>query len=464
MEWFTWACEAVFWLMVAFILYAYIGYPVVLFVLSSFVQAKRDLGFILGRKERRQANKPFEPPAVTFGFAAYNEEDVIESKLQNVLAMDYPPGKLEVIVASDGSDDQTEAIVARYAGSGVRLLADGERLGKAARINQIVAEAANPIVVLSDANTMFEPDAVGKIARHFDDEEVGAVSGEVRLLGPDGRLESESLYWRYEVMLKFMENKLNLIVGANGPIYAVRKDVYEPIADKTIVDDFVIPMLIRSKGSRVVYDPEAVAHEETTGSLGAEFIRRRRIGAGNWQAAGMLQRMLNPLSGRIAFSFWSHKIFRWLVPVAMIVALAANLLLLNDPVFKVFLGLQMAFYAAAGLGQIVGGKGVIGGTCYIPRVLVSMNLGLLLGLIRYFTGSQQVTWERSRVVRVSAEDDAGVEAPPAEEAIEESTFEGGLGVHLDAADAAAGPDGDDDTKELPAVDELDLLDDDEKAP
>ena len=462
MPWFVIVtCRAVFWASVAFLAYTYVGYPLIMFVLSSLVQVKRDLEFILARRERRQRDEATELPAVTLGFAAYNEQDVIDAKLRNILELDYPAEKLEVIVVSDGSTDETDAIVERYAGRGVRLLTDGERRGKAARINQVVAEASHPIVVLSDANTMYEPDALRSLVRHFEDERVGSVCGEVRLIGPDGSLESESLYWRYEVMLKFMENKLDLVLGSNGPIYAVRKDLYEPIPDETIVDDFVIPMAIRSKGYRLVYDPEAVAHEQTTGSIKGEFVRRRRIGAGNWQAAVMLRSMLNPFAGRVAFSFWSHKIFRWTGPLAMITAFGSHLVLAMEPGYTILLVAHVAFYAAAAFGHFVGGKGTFASICRVPQVFVGMNLGLLCGFLRFLTDRQAVAWEQTR--GDAAETPADESAQPGEPADEAPTP-----ADDDAADAKpraelSAPlkqtDDEPDTKEL---DHLGLFDDDKK--
>jgi hypothetical protein len=155
-------------------------------------------------------------------------------------------------------------------------------------------------------------------------------------------------------------------------------------------------MVIRSKGYRVVYDPEAVAHEQTTGSLEGEMIRRRRIGAGNWQAAVMLAPMLNPLHGWIAFSFWSHKVFRWSVPVAMIGAFLSNMPLVGDTKYVLLMGLQVVFYTAAAVGHATGGQGDIGRWCRVPQVFVEMNMGLLWGLLRYLAGAQSAAWDRAQ--------------------------------------------------------------------
>lgn len=461
----------IFWASVLFIVYTYVGYPLVLFALSSLVQIERDLVFLFRRGERRRRRDDARLPGVTLGFAAYNEEDVIEEKVRNCLALNYPREKLEILVISDGSNDQTEVVVAKYLSHGIRLLADGERRGKAARMNQIVEMASSPVVVFSDANTIYDPDALNAIVRHFEDERVGAVCGEVRLTGPSGELESESLYWRYEVVLKFLENKLDLVIGSNGPIYAVRREYYEPIPDDTIVDDFVIPMLIRGKGYRLVYDPEAVAHEKTTGSLEGEMIRRQRIGAGNWQAASMLRGMLHPLQGRVAFSFWSHKVFRWSVPLAMIVALVSNLPLVGRHPYGLLMLLQVAFYAAAGVGHLTGGQGGLGRLCRVPQTFVEMNLGLLSGLVRFVSGSQRVTWaRRTRQPAPARQDD---DLPQLDELMRASERAGSRAedapIPLDEGDmplAATeeaeprpGTDDEDETKELPMVEPPGPVDD-----
>ena len=439
--------KTIFWLLAAFIFYVYAGYPLVLFVLSSLVQTKRDLMYVFQRGERRRREPEFELPNVTLGLSAYNEEGVIEQKLQNCLALDYPSEKLEIIVISDGSDDRTDEIVRRYTSERVKLLADGERHGKPARMNQIVEMARSPIVVLSDANTMYKPDAIKALVRHFSDDEVGAVCGELHLTGPGGEIESESLYWRYEVMLKFMENKLGLVLGSNGGLYAVRKELFTPIPDDTIVDDFVIPMLIRSKGYRIVYDPETMADEQTTGTLHGELVRRRRIAAGNWQAAVMLRPMLNPLNGAIAFSFWSHKIFRWSVPIAMIGLLAVNIALVTVPTYAVLLGMHILFYAAVVAGHFGDPSSLMGRLCKVPHVLVGMNIGLLWGLIRYLRGSQKVTWDRVGRAEIPPQPASTASEAPAEPFLPAASAPSGPIETLEPDDSA--PD-DTETKELPA--------------
>ena len=275
--------------------YAYLGYPVLLFVMAALVQMGRDVYYLLYRAERRTRGQAL--PSVTVLMAAYNEADVIERTLDNLAQLDYPNGQLEILVGSDGSSDGTVELAGRWSERGVRVLDFPERRGKMSVISDLAAAARGDILVLTDANTLIRPDAVRNLVRHFGDPSVGAVCGELRLVTPDGQRAEEGLYWRYEVTLKVLENRLNAVLGANGAIYAVRRPLFPDLSRDLITDDFVIPMTVRAAGHRVVYDPEAVAMEEAPASVSSEFRRRVRIGAGNWQALRSLRPPAAALEG-----------------------------------------------------------------------------------------------------------------------------------------------------------------------
>src|SRR5205085_1732560 len=217
--------------------------------------------------------------------AAHNEESVIGARLTNALAMDYPRQKLEIIVASDGSVDRTAEIVRRFAGQGVRLLDSSVRRGKATVLNEAICEANGQIVLLSDANTHTDPSAARLLVRWFTDPKIGAVCGRLILIDPASGKNVDGLYWKYETQLKKHESRLGALLGSNGAIYAIRREVYCPIPDGTIVDDFVIPLLAKlRRGCQIVYDWDAIAREESAAGVASEFKRRARIGAGGWQA------------------------------------------------------------------------------------------------------------------------------------------------------------------------------------
>lgn len=389
--------EILFWAAAAAIIYTYAGYPVVLFLLSSASQVARDLRFILTRGERRTAlGGTNDWPAVTLIIPAYNEEDVIGTKIENSLGLDYPCDKLEIVVASDGSTDATNDIVVSYAERGVKLINYTDRRGKVSVLNRTVPKAAHDIVVLSDANTMYEPQAIQNLVKHFSNDDVGVVVGEMVLETPNQEHKGECRYWRYEAILKFMENKLGAILGANGGFYAIRKELFVPVPDSTIIDDFVIPLKIAEKGYRQVYSPQARATEETAVDVAAELVRRKRIAAGNFQSIFLLWRLLNPFRGYICFTFVSHKIMRWCAPFSMIVALAANIpLLVVSSRYIILFVLQLLFYGGAWLGWRSGNP-LLRKLCAMQYYFVSMNIGMLQGFCNFLRGAQKVTWEKIR--------------------------------------------------------------------
>lgn len=396
-----------FWILVAFVFYVYAGYPLVLLKLGAWVQVWRDLRYVFGRGERR-AVQLADWPDVTLLVCAYNEEKIIGERIRNALALDYPRERLEILVASDGSDDRTAEIVRGFASEGVRLIDYAERSGKVSVLNRSVPQCRGEIVVLSDANTMYDAAALRNLVRHFADERVGVVVGEMRLVSPNAAYKAEARYWRYETVLKFLENRLGAVVGANGGIYAIRKALFEPVASNTITDDFVIPMRICARGARAVYDCEALAFEETARDAATEAVRRVRIAAGNYQSMWTCRALLNPLRGAMAFCFWSHKVVRWLVPFALIALFVVNGLMALGVgagkvagwgwpagVYRWLFAAQEAFYVLAAVGAAVRRPRVVRKVLGLPHYFTLMNLSLLRGFLRCVLGRQAVTWKRT---------------------------------------------------------------------
>src|SRR5205085_81616 len=216
-------------------------------------------------------------------------------------------------------------IVSRYADRGVRLLASAARRGKANVLNSSIPAVKGEVVLLSDANTFTDPQAARHLARWFEDPRVGVVSGRLILTDPATGRNADSLYWKYETLLKKYEGRLGALLGANGGIYAIRRALFTAIPGDTIVDDFVIPLEAKLRtGCGIVYDPEAVAREETAPNVGCEFHRRARIGAGGFQSLGLLWRLLNPARGWVAFTFFSHKVLRWVCPFFLLGLLVSS--------------------------------------------------------------------------------------------------------------------------------------------
>jgi cellulose synthase/poly-beta-1,6-N-acetylglucosamine synthase-like glycosyltransferase len=372
--------------------YAYLGYPALLFVLAAFVQMGRDVYYLLYRIERR--TRADNLPCVSILLAAYNEADVIERTLKRMAEVDYPRERLEVLVGSDASTDATVKLASQWSGPDVRVLDFPERRGKMSVISDCAAEAKGTVLVLTDANTLIAPDAVRNLVRHFGDPTVGAVCGELRLLSPDGRPVEEGVYWRYEMTLKILENRLNAVLGANGAIYAVRKELFPALPGGLITDDFVIPMRVRAAGHRVVYDPEATATEEAPASTSSEFRRRMRIGACNWQALAQCAPLLLPQRGFVAFSFWSHKVLRWATPFLLVAALLANLAI-SSPFWIAVLCLQIAFYLTALCGYLLPRFHVPAGPLRLPAYFVAINAALAAGLVRGLLRRQGAAWTRT---------------------------------------------------------------------
>jgi cellulose synthase/poly-beta-1,6-N-acetylglucosamine synthase-like glycosyltransferase len=384
-----------FWLSILVIVYVYVGYPLFL--------------TLLARLRRNPVEYPSYLPKVTLLIAAYNEEDVIASKLENVLAMDYLKENLQVIVAADGSDDHTPEVVRSFEPRGVELSYQPERRGKMAAINRAMPRVRNEIVLFSDANNLYNRDTLRELVKPFADPEVGAVSGSKNIIGSGDTLtKADSLYWRYESFIKVHETRLGSCTGVSGEILAVRYNLYQPPPDKVINDDFFIALGILRQGYRLVYMPYARSFERSALTEQDEALRRSRIVAGRYQAMLMSAQLLpwrNPL---LVWQIVSHKFMRPLVPLAMLAAFVANLLVLiipsdlldqgllylGRPYSFILLILQLIFYASAWLGNLLHGRGLIGKLLYIPAFLVNSNYSSVQGLISFVTGRQTTLWQR----------------------------------------------------------------------
>jgi cellulose synthase/poly-beta-1,6-N-acetylglucosamine synthase-like glycosyltransferase len=384
--------ELVFWVSLVLVVYTYLGYPVVIRVLAG----------VFGRRNGPPDPDRADLPKLSLLVSAYNEGEMIAARIENALAMDYPAGKLEIVVATDGCSDETADVVRRYADRGVRLLEYTHRRGKAAVLNSSVPKLTGELVLLSDANTFTEPDAGLNIARWFADEKVGVVCGRLVLTDPAKGSNADSLYWKYETFLKKNESRLGALLGANGGIYALRREYYTPIPANTIVDDFVIPLEAKIRtGCAIVYDPQAVAHEETPPNITAEFRRRARIGAGGFQSVGLLWRLLDPTRGWVCFTFLSHKILRWVCPFLLMALLATGAALAEDPLYLALFGAQVAFYALSALVPFLPTTTKLLKPLRLTTMFTGMNLALLLGFWRWLRGIRTGAWDRT--TRVAGE-------------------------------------------------------------
>jgi poly-beta-1,6-N-acetyl-D-glucosamine synthase len=371
----------------ALAVYHYVLYPALVILLARAAGARAE---------------PIEPaddalPTVTVVIAAYNEERVIREKLVNTLSLDYPADRFEVVVAADGSNDRTGDIAAEFANRGVRVLHEPQRRGKTAALNRAVAAAQGDIIVFSDANNLFNTDAIRKLVRHFGDPRVGGVCGLKQIFESADRESAvgDGLYWRYESAIKIAESRLGSITTADGEIFAVRRALYRPLDETLINDDAAITFdLIRAR-HRVLYEPAARSYEQASINIEDDFNVKVRMVSGGFQTLAHQWRFLLPPRRAFAFAFVSHKVLRWLAPeflIAMLVTSAA-LAAAGDGLFVAFLGMQLSFYLLAAAGWWLRGRGPLAMPLYVPFYFCAMNTAALFGLYRHLTRSTQ--WKKA---------------------------------------------------------------------
>jgi poly-beta-1,6-N-acetyl-D-glucosamine synthase len=376
--------EAAFWLCGAVVVYTYLGYSILIAGLA--------------RARPRPARREPIQPAVSLLIVAQNEERVIGAKLENALAQDYPPDRLEVVVASDGSTDRTEVVANEFAPGGVRLVRFGRRRGKPAVLNEVVPSLRGAIVVLSDARQMYASDAVRQLVMNFADPSVGAASGELRLTGEGESPIGPGLgtYWAYEKWMRRNESLVASTVGATGAIYAIRRTLFRPIPPDTLLDDVLIPMGVVRQGYRVVFDSAAIAYDKVSGSRRQEFLRKVRTIAGNFQAFAREGWMMDPRRNPIWFQTVSHKGLRLMAPVWMIALFWLNAALVpGSSVYATIFGGQVVFYLLALAGFFLeqfGRSNRIATACYVFCLL---NVTTVFSFFRFLRAAQPAAWDRA---------------------------------------------------------------------
>lgn len=315
-----------FWAALALVAYAYAGYPLLVAVLA--------------RTRGTAPRAPDAPlPELTVVIAARDEGPRIAGRVADVLAQDYPPARLRVCVVSDGSGDDTAARAAASGDPRVQVLSLPVGRGKAAALDAAVARCATPLLAFTDARQRYAPGALRALVAPFSDPAVGAVSGELRIDGGSG------LYWRIETRLRADEARLGWLHGVSGAHHAMRRALYVPMPEGTILDDMWLPLHVRFSGARVWMARDAVAHDRASGG-GEEFARKRRTLAGNWQLLARCPRLLHPRRNPVFFAWVSHKLLRLLVPWALLLALLASAMA-PAPGYRMALAAQLAAYALA---------------------------------------------------------------------------------------------------------------------
>lgn len=392
---------------IGLIVYAYAVYPLAIALLARR-RHTRPAGNSVDAVTRRPEDWPF----VSLIIAAYKEEGIILQRLNNALFMDYPADRLEIIIGCDGNEDRTGDLVRTVGDARIRLLQFPARRGKPSVLNDCVAAARGDVLAFSDANTFWDRDALKQLVRHFQEERVGGVCGQLILTDPETGANVDGVYWKYENFLKRCEGKIGALLGFNGAIYAIRRELWEPIPAHSIVDDFLIGMRIYLRQRTLVFEENAVANEESAPSMQAEFHRRARIGAGGFQSLGWLLPLLHPRYGAVAFAFWSHKVLRWFCPALMLAALGANLVLVARPPYAALLAGQVLFYGLALAGSRLPGNRLAGRVARLCSMFVGMNAALAVGFWRWASKSQSGAWKRTAR---SGELPHPLQAPPARE-------------------------------------------------
>jgi len=376
--------ETIFWFFIFLILYCYFGYPLVLFVLGIFLEKKPEKKEIF--------------PSISLLIPAYNEEKVIQKKIENSLELDYPKDKLEIIVASE-SNDKTNEIVKNYEQKGVKLFVYPGREGKQYTIYRTIPHCKGEIIVLTDANGIFQKDALKKLVRNFADKRIGCVSGLLRYVNilKYSFGESEGIYWKYESFLKKLESNIFSLLGVNGSIYAIRRELYKPISSYR-GDDFDLPIRVILQGYGVILEPEAISEEEIYSTAIANF--KRKVVIAGWHFKGallLLKESIKRFKPLLFFELMSHKILRWLIGYFLIFIFLSNLFLLEKSFYFFLFIFQIIFYLLAILGYLIEKKGKkLNKLINLVYYFCGVNLAATIGVIYGIFGKQKPVWEKVR--------------------------------------------------------------------
>ncbi len=387
--------QIIFWTSLLVLVYTYLGYGALVYIIAKRMPQPA----LEGREDS-------ELPSLTVLVPAYNEADVIGAKIRNTLTLHYPRDRFRVLVITDGSSDGTDLIAKAF--PQVEVLHHTARMGKAQAINRAMEEIRSDLVVLTDANTILNEDALVLLANGFANQLTGAVSGEKQVLDPrEDELSAagEGLYWKYESFLKKNDARLYSIVGAAGELLAFRTSLFIPFEPDTVLDDFILSMRICEQGYRVGYIPEARAYETGSFNLREEQKRKVRIAAGGYQALGRLTKSWDwRFNSTLFFQFVSHRVFRWVLaaPALILICLSTVFLVVKEAgwVYEIAALSQLLFYGMAVMGWLGARNNSRWPLVYIPYYFVFMHWALLLGATRYLLGGTDPRWEKVKRIGV----------------------------------------------------------------
>jgi biofilm PGA synthesis N-glycosyltransferase PgaC len=374
--------EALFLVSVAFIVYTYLFYPLVIFLWGTLFP--------------RRIEKSYQRIPLTVVLAVRNEESNIEARLEDLSAQNYPADLVEIVVVSDASTDRTVELARRFEGDRVKVLELARSAGKSGALNAGVVAATNDVIVFADARQRFGDNVFAELAAVLADERVGGVSGEL-VIEPRGGSDvgqGVGLYWLYEKLIRRMESASGSVVGATGSIYAIRKGLFVPLPEHTLLDDLVVPMRIVLRGYRVVFERLARAYDISSATAAQEFARKVRTLAGNFQAVAIEKRLLDPFRNPVFFQFVSHKLARLVVPYFCIAALVSSGLVAGA-FFRTLFALQLVFYGLGLLNLTVIGRTWIGVFTRVSWTFIVLNAAAVAGFWVFVTGRYRTVWKRA---------------------------------------------------------------------
>ncbi|WP_372948627.1 glycosyltransferase family 2 protein [Mariniphaga sp.] len=389
--------KLLFWIFFFILIYAYVGYPAILFVITRL---KR-----LFNSAKTNAVLDYEPDVCLF-VTAYNEKDFIRQKVENSFQLDYPKEKVQYVWVTDGSDDGTPDILRKY--ENLEVFHQPERRGKMHAMNRGMQFVKAPIVIFSDTNTRLNKNAIREIVACFSNLKTGCVAGEKRIIEKEADVAAaagEGLYWKFESWVKRMDSELNSAVGAVGELFAIRRELFEEVETDTILDDFIISLRIAQKGYKIAYSPNAYAEETASLNVKEELKRKIRIAAGGVQTLFRLKSLLNPFRfGVLSWQYFSHKVLRWtLAPISLFLLFFTNAAIFLESgsgeisgFYVLFFYFQLLCYLLAMVGWYLENRQLRFKLLFVPYYFVAINYAAIKGILRYFRGKQSASWEKSQ--------------------------------------------------------------------
>jgi len=368
--------KTIFWLSFLMLSYVYLGYPAILYLISIFFK-------------KRIKRKDFYPD-VSIIISVYNEEKNIEEKIKNLLDLDYPEEKLEILIGSDGSTDGTNQIISKYLNGRVKFYLKEKREGKPDVLNVLCSIAKGDILVFTDARQRLDRESLKELLKDFSDERIGSVSAEL-FFEENKTNKGTDLYWKYEKFIRNSESKIGSMLGATGAMYAVRRELFSELPKDLILDDVYIPLKIVQKGYRAIFESRAKIYDRLAKDAKEEFIRKTRTLCGNFQIFVYLKGLFNPFKNPIWWQLFSHKFLRLLAPFFLVILFISNLFILKNYFYKIFLIFQILFYKFAFFGLVFKNRNAL---FNIPYMFCVMNSAAVVGLYKFLTRRQDVLWEK----------------------------------------------------------------------